>query len=80
MAQRKLTKKETKALHAMACERLYLETLEEQKSDSLDFHEVAMWQLADVVERAYRMGLAARNKGADGATYATDDIRAWTHI
>ena len=58
--QKALTKKETAALAAMACERLGLDTLQEQKSDSLDFHELAVWQLEDIIQRAYNMGRAAR--------------------
>ena len=52
----KLTKKETDSLAAMACEVLYLETLETRNSDFLDFHEHAVWQIEDVIRRAYEMG------------------------
>ncbi|WNL51024.1 hypothetical protein SCREM2_gp105 [Synechococcus phage S-CREM2] len=54
-----LTTKEKADLAGMACKRLYLDTLEEQKSDSLDFHELAVWQIEDLIQRAYVMGLQA---------------------
>lgn len=36
---------------------LDIETLETRNSDGLDFHEVSVWQLRDIVARAYAMGL-----------------------
>lgn len=59
MIAEQLTTKEKADLADMACKRLYLDTLETQNSDSLDFHEVAVWQLEDIIQRAYAMGLQA---------------------
>ena len=38
---------------------LFIETLEERKSDSLDFHEVSVWGIQAALEAAYAAGLAA---------------------
>jgi len=38
---------------------LFIETLEERKSDSLDFHEVSVWGVKAALEAAYAAGLAA---------------------
>ena len=36
-----------------------IETLERQYSDSLDFHDIAVWTLKDALEAAYMAGAAA---------------------
>ena len=36
-----------------------IETLETRRSDSLDFHEVAIWELKSALEAAYRAGQAS---------------------
>lgn len=46
-------------LSAIAKETLHIETLETRKSDSLDFHDVAVWSVKAALEAAYRAGLAA---------------------
>lgn len=46
-------------LAAIAKETLHIETLETRKSDSLDFHDVAVWSVKAALEAAYRAGLAA---------------------
>jgi len=46
-------------LVAIAKETLHIDTLETRKSDSLDFHEVAVWSVKAALEAAYRAGLAA---------------------
>ncbi len=38
---------------------LFIETLEERKSDSLDFHEVSVWGVKAALKAAYAAGLAA---------------------
>ena len=43
----------------IAKEHLFIETLEERKSDSLDFHEVSVWGIQAALEAAYAAGLAA---------------------
>lgn len=50
-------------LTQIAQQRLDIETLETRKSDRLDFHEVAVWNLKAALEAAYRAGLEAA-KGA----------------
>ena len=37
-----------------------IETLEERKSDDLDFYDVAVWSLHDALKDAYEAGRAAR--------------------
>ena len=35
---------------------LGLETLETRNADSLDFHDLAVWQIREALERAYQAG------------------------
>jgi hypothetical protein len=51
-----MTKKQKQEL----CEILGIETLEERKMDSLDFHDLGVWSIEKALERAYEMG---RSKG-----------------
>ncbi len=46
-------------LAAIAKETLHIDTLETRKSDSLDFHDVAVWSVKAALKAAYRAGLAA---------------------
>jgi len=48
---------------AIAKATLRIDTLETRKSDSLDFHDVAVWSVKAALEAAYRAGLAAANEG-----------------
>lgn len=41
---------------------LGIETLETQKSDRLDFHDIAVWRLRDALEAAYNAGLEQGRK------------------
>ena len=43
-----------------------IETLETRRSDSLDFHDIAVWELRSALEAAYRAGQAnvAKKLGA----------------
>lgn len=43
-------------LTLIAQKHLDIETLETRKSDGLDFHDVAVWQLRAALEAAYRAG------------------------
>lgn len=43
----------------IARENLFIETLAERKHDDLDFHEVAVWNVRQALERAYAEGLDA---------------------
>ncbi|MCY1033257.1 hypothetical protein OV207_17515 [Corallococcus sp. BB11-1] len=42
-------------------EEMNIETLKTRNSDSLDIHEVAVWQLRDALEAAYQAGIRAAN-------------------
>ncbi|HUY05048.1 MAG TPA: hypothetical protein VMV33_17360 [Rhodocyclaceae bacterium] len=44
----------------IAANTLRIETLETRNSDSLDFHEVAVWELKRALELAYAAGRASR--------------------
>jgi len=46
-------------LAGIAQKHLFIETLDERKSDSLDFHEVSVWGVQAALEAAYAAGLAA---------------------
>lgn len=37
-----------------------IETLDERKSDDLDFHDIAVWSLRDALKAAYDAGRTAR--------------------
>ena len=47
-------------LTKIAKKHLSLETLETRNSDSLDFHDVAVWSLKDALQEAYEAGKAHR--------------------
>lgn len=46
-------------LTMIAREHLGIPTLETRLSDSLDFHDVAVWQVEAALKAAYRLGRAA---------------------
>ena len=46
-------------LTQIAQNKLGIETLETRKSDSLDFHDVAVWSIRDALAAAFAAGLAA---------------------
>lgn len=48
-----------KVIEDIARQNLGLPTLTTRNSDSLDFHDVAVWQLRAALEAAYRAGAAA---------------------
>jgi hypothetical protein len=56
-------------LTQIAQQHLRIETLETRKSDSLDFHDVAVWCLRDALEAAYNAGVeqASKSKKSDKA-------------
>ena len=41
---------------------LSIETLETRKMDSLDFHDISVWELRAALEAAYRAGAASVKK------------------
>jgi hypothetical protein len=55
-----------KTLEEIARRRLGMDSLETRKSDRLDFHEVAVWNIVAALQDAYEAGktVAAKNGGA----------------
>lgn len=47
----------------IANEILRIKTLDTQRSDRHDFHEVAVWQVRDALNAAYLAGMAAADEG-----------------
>lgn len=47
----------------------YIPTLEQRLSDELDFHEVSVWGLRQILTQAFEVGLKA---GHNGITTMTD--------
>lgn len=45
-------------LTEIAKKHLSLETLETRRSDSLDFHDIAVWAIKDALQEAYAAGLS----------------------
>lgn len=58
MKTTKLPAKAQKAIARIALEHCRIETLEERRSDRLDFHDVAVWSLKAALEAAYLEGVA----------------------
>ena len=54
-------------LTRIAKEHLFIDTLETQNSDSLDFHDVSVWGVKAALITAYQAGLAAGQKAAQKA-------------
>jgi hypothetical protein len=46
-----------KILTGIAQKNLNINTLETQKSDSLDFHDVAVWQIREALQDAFLAGM-----------------------
>lgn len=51
-------------LTQIAQDKLGIETLETRKSDSLDFHDVAVWCLREALEAAFNAGVEHGRKAA----------------
>jgi len=51
-------------LTQIAQSKLRIETLESRRRDSLDFHEVSVWELRDALEAAYNAGIEQGRKTA----------------
>ncbi len=49
-------------LENIAKKYLGIKTLKTQKSDSLDFHEVAVWQVKSALKAAYKEGKSSQNE------------------
>lgn len=52
-------------LTQIAQSKLGIETLETRKSDSLDFHDVAVWCLRDALETAFNAGVEQGRKATN---------------
>ena len=64
------TKRMNTAIEKIAREILDLETLETRKMDSLDFHDIAVWEIRKALEAAY-------NAGRDAATPKSKSIKTY---
>ena len=53
-----------KAIDRIAREILGLETLARRNSDSLDFHDLSVWEIKRALEAAYIAGVKAAKEGA----------------
>lgn len=53
----------TQTLQEIARKHLRIETLETQKSDRLDFHDVAVWNIEAALKAAYEAGHVACKLG-----------------
>jgi len=53
-----------KLLEQIALKHFFIETLETQHSDRLDFHDVSVWAVKSALEAAYAAGKAANNEAA----------------
>ena len=51
-----------RVLEDIAKEHLRVPTLETRKSDSLDFHDLAVWQLRAALHAAYQAGIVAAKR------------------
>ena len=49
-------------LERIAREHLGIETLEERKSDRLDFHDLAVWQIKKALEQAFAAGANSKKR------------------
>ena len=66
-------KKTTNAINAPSClleqiarEHLFVQTLQTQNSDRLDFHDVSVWGIEAALQAAYQAGLQAQTKKQQG--------------
>ncbi len=62
LMKRERSASDSEVIEDIAKQHLGLSTLETRRSDSLDFHDLAVWQLRAALEAAYRAGLAATKK------------------
>lgn len=51
--------KQQQVIEQIALEHLFIETLETQHRDRLDFHDVSVWAVKSALEAAYAAGIAA---------------------
>lgn len=55
----KTKKKLNQLLEQIAKQHLFIDTLETQSSDRLDFHDVSVWAVKAALQAAYEAGLKA---------------------
>ena len=55
----KTNKKLNQLLEQIAQQHLFIDTLETQSSDRLDFHDVSVWAVKAALQTAYEAGLKA---------------------
>jgi len=53
-----------KLLNKIAKDCLNIETLEERKNDSLDFHDCSVWSIKKALEKAYETGRKSKESYA----------------
>lgn len=62
-AAKNITNKQVQQLASLreqVCKELDIETLDTRKRDSLDFHDIAVWQLEKVIQMAFEAGRKSR--------------------
>jgi PIN domain nuclease of toxin-antitoxin system len=47
-------------INKIAAESMGIDTLETRKADSLDFHEIAVWNIREALEAAFEAGAKSR--------------------
>lgn len=57
-----MIKTNDKIIASIAAEHLNVDTLETRRSDSLDFHEVGVWNIKAALEAAFAAGVQAAAK------------------
>lgn len=61
-ARNSAAKRQEDSVQEIAGKILGLETLETRRSDGLDFHDLAVWQIKKALEEAYKAGFEAGQK------------------
>jgi hypothetical protein len=64
----KTAKKLNQLLEQIAKQHLFIDTLETQSSDRLDFHDVRFWGVKAALQAAYEAGLNAARQAAQTRT------------
>jgi hypothetical protein len=64
----KTAKKLNQLLEQIAKQHLFIDTLETQSSDRLDFHDVSVWGVKAALQAAYEAGLNAARQAAQTKT------------
>jgi hypothetical protein len=54
------------ALERIAIEELEITTLDSRHNDDEDFHTLAVWEIATIMERAYQAGFEAASQARRG--------------